>query len=49
MIETVGVNFRGKGRTYFFNPNNIELKVGDKVVVETKMGKELGTIKFVNR
>lgn len=49
MIETVGVNFRGKGRTYFFNPNNIELKVGDKVVVETKMGKELGTIKFVNK
>ncbi len=49
MIKAVSVNFRGKGRSYFFDPNGIELKVGDKVVVETKMGKELGTIKTVNR
>ena len=49
MIEAVGVNFRGKGRTYFFDPKDIDLKVNDQVVVETKMGKELGTIKFVNK
>lgn len=49
MIKAVGVNFRGKGRSYFFDPHGIELKIGDKVVVETKMGKELGTIKTVNR
>ena len=49
MIKAIGINFRGKGRTYFFDPGNFVVKIGDQVVVETKMGKELGTVKFVNR
>lgn len=49
MKKVVGVNFRENGRTYFFNPNDIDLKLGDKVIVETKMGQEFGTIKLVNR
>lgn len=49
MKKVVGVNFRENGRTYFFNPNGLDLKIGDKVIVETKMGQEFGTIKIVNR
>lgn len=49
MKKVVGVNFRENGRTYFFNPNNLELKIGDQVIVETKMGQEFGTVKILNR
>ncbi len=49
MKKVVGVNFRENGRTYFFNPNDLELKIGDQVIVETKMGQEFGTVKILNR
>ena len=49
MKKVVGVNFRENGRTYFFNPNKLELKIGDNVIVETKMGQEFGTVKILNR
>lgn len=49
MIKVAGVSFRENGRTYFFNPNGIDVKLGDKVIVETKMGKEFGIVKIVNR
>ena len=49
MKKVVGVNFRENGRTYFFNPNSLELKIGDQVIVETKMGQEFGKIKILNR
>lgn len=49
MQKVVGINFRDKGRTYFFNPNHLELHLDDKVIVETKMGKELGKVKIASR
>lgn len=49
MTEVIGVNFRQNGKIYFFNPNNLQLKMGDKVIVETKLGKELGTVKTTIR
>lgn len=49
MKKVVGVNFRENGRTYYFNPNGLDLKIGDNVIVETKMGQEFGTIKAINR
>ena len=41
MKKVAGVSFRENGRIYYFDPNNIEIKLEDKVIVETKMGKEL--------
>ena len=35
MIEVIGVQFKGTGRIYFFNPLNIKFKAGDHVIVET--------------
>ena len=49
MEKIIGVRFKKPGKIYFFDPDDIELNLGDKVLVETTMGKELGTIAIVNR
>ena len=40
----VGVKFSNTPRAYFFGVKDIELVIGDKVIVETVRGVELGTI-----
>ena len=40
----VGVKFNLGAKAYFFGINNIGLNIGDKVVVETARGTELGEI-----
>jgi len=40
----VGVSFTNASRTYYFGVTNLSLKEGDKVVVETARGLELGAI-----
>jgi cell fate regulator YaaT (PSP1 superfamily) len=47
--EIVGVNFREAGKIYFFSPDKYKLSVGDKVIVDTSRGVELGTVKVANR
>ena len=44
MADVVGVRFRRTGKVYYFDPSDIELKVGDCVVVETTRGPELGQV-----
>ncbi|MDE5863310.1 MAG: stage 0 sporulation protein, partial [Lachnospiraceae bacterium] len=44
MIEVIGVRFRPNGKIYFFAPGNIELEVGDAVIVETARGVEYGKV-----
>lgn len=44
-----GVRFKNVGKIYYFDPKNIEFKVGDKVIVETARGVELGEIAIANR
>lgn len=44
MIKIVGVRFRTAGKVYYFGPKNLELKLGDHVVVETARGVELGMV-----
>ena len=44
MIEVIGVRFRQNGKIYFFAPNDIELEVGDAVIVETARGVEYGKV-----
>ena len=34
-VEIVGINFREAGKIYFFSPGQLEVTVGDKVIVET--------------
>jgi len=42
--EIIGVRFRDGGKIYSFDPANIDLALGDKVVVETARGLELGEV-----
>lgn len=44
MPIVVGVKFKPAGKTYFFLPNALELKPGDKVIVETSRGLEFASI-----
>lgn len=43
-VRTVGVNFRTNGKVYDFDPGQLELKPGERVVVETVRGQELGEV-----
>lgn len=49
MKKIVGIRFRKPGKIYFFDQGNLDIRVGDNVIVETSMGKELGTVKIANR
>ncbi len=41
MIEVINIKFKNRGKCYFFAPNGLRIKNGDKVVVETSKGLEL--------
>jgi len=44
MIRLVRIKFRPAGRHYDFNALGIELRAGDRVIVETDRGRALGTV-----
>lgn len=45
MYEIVGVTFKDNGgRVYYFSPNDVELKKGDSVIVETEKGLQIAKI-----
>ena len=48
-VEIVGVNFREAGKIYYFSPEGFSLAVGDRVIVETSRGVELGLVKVANK
>jgi cell fate regulator YaaT (PSP1 superfamily) len=45
MAAVVGVAFRDRSRHYWFDPAGIEISPGDRVVVETARGPEIGTVR----
>ena len=49
MKNIVGVRFKNLGKIYFFNPKNIKVNKGDKVIVETAQGEEYGEVMIPNR
>jgi len=49
MQKVVGVKIGALAKVYFFDPKNIELKAGDKVIVSTEVGQTLGTIALEER
>ena len=49
MKNIVGVRFKKLGKIYFFNPKNLRVKKGDKVIVETTQGEEYGEVMIPNR
>lgn len=49
MVTVIGVKFRSAGRLYYFDPGEETFVRGDKVIVETARGKEMGTVSVPNR
>jgi cell fate regulator YaaT (PSP1 superfamily) len=48
-VEIVGVSFREAGKIYYFSPEDFNLSVGQRVIVETARGVEMGTVKVANK
>ena len=44
MVNIVGVRFKPAGKIYFFDPVDIDIKLGQDVIVETARGLEYGMI-----
>lgn len=40
MIKVVGIKFKDAGKLYYFSPGDINVKMGDCVIVETARGLE---------
>ena len=41
MIDVVSIKFKNRGKSYFFSPNGLQIKSGDRVIVETAKGLEI--------
>ena len=49
MIEIMGIRFRNAGKIYYFAPNGIIAEPGQKVIVQTVRGIEIGTVVLGNK
>ena len=48
-MKIIGVRFKSVGKIYYFDPKDIELAIGDKVIVETARGVECGDVVMTDR
>ncbi|MBR2612769.1 MAG: stage 0 sporulation family protein [Clostridia bacterium] len=48
-IEIIGINFREAGKIYYFSPAGNTFTVGERVIVETARGVEMGVVKVANK
>lgn len=49
MLNIIGVRFKSIGKVYYFNPNGLDIKMNDKVIVETARGVECGEVVITRR
>ncbi len=49
MAEIVGIRFKNVGKVYYFAPNGMTFKKGDRAIVETARGLECGEVAMENR
>ena len=49
MAEVVGIRFKEVGKVYYFDPDGMQFKKGDRAVVETARGVECDEIAMENR
>lgn len=43
-VKVTGVRFKAAGKVYYFDPGDLTIALGDKVIVETARGLEYGTV-----
>lgn len=46
MVKVVSVKFNPHGKAYYFDPNGVELRTGDTLIVETSKGLDIGECAF---
>lgn len=44
MVKVAGVRFKNAGKVYYFDPDELEISLGESVIVETARGLEFGTV-----
>lgn len=44
MVTVAGIRFKTAGKVYYFDPDGLDVKMGDNVIVETARGLEYGVI-----
>ena len=49
MLKIIGVRFKSVGKIYYFDPTGLDIKMGDKVIVETARGVECGDVALTDR
>ena len=49
MVTVIGVRFKRAGKIYFFNPDDLDIKAGMHVIVETARGIEYGLVALGRR
>ena len=49
MKNIIGIRFKRLGKIYFFDPKWLEVKKGEKVIVETSQGEEIAEVIVPNR
>ncbi|WP_255603358.1 regulatory iron-sulfur-containing complex subunit RicT [Oscillochloris sp. ZM17-4] len=47
MPVVIGVRFKDSGKTYYFDPRDVELSQGDYVIVDTARGLELAKVAYL--
>ena len=48
LIDVVSIKFKNRGKSYFFDPGELQIKCGDKVIVETSKGLEIADCCYGN-
>ena len=49
MTKVIGVKFKDNGKTYYFNPKDLNISENDCVIVETVRGLEFGHVTLTNK
>ena len=49
MLKIIGVRFKSIGKVYYFDPHGLDIKMNDKVIVETARGVECGEVVLCGR
>ena len=49
MKTIVGIKLKRLGKIYFFDPGDLDLKIGDKVIAETALGDAIGEVAISKR
>ena len=44
MVTVAGIRFKSAGKVYYFDPDKLQVKAGDNVIVETARGLEFGQV-----